>query len=81
MSTPIPSTEEVCLRLKQLRLAALQDIAKQSGVPYRTLINIRVGATENPGLETVRKFFHLLPDAPAANDPNSAQAAEQAGAQ
>jgi hypothetical protein len=80
MSTHIPSAEEVGTRLKGLRLASLQELAHQSGVPYRTLLNIRLGATPNPGLETVRKFFHLLPAETATNHPHPAQAAQQ-GAQ
>lgn len=75
MNTVIPSAGELSTRLRSLRLVELQDLANRSGVPYRTLINIRVGATPNPGLETVRKFFHLLP--PSASDTASAQAAEQ----
>jgi hypothetical protein len=73
MSSPIPSAEQVGARLKSVRLAVLQDIAKQSGVPYRTLINIRVGATPNPGLETVRKFFHLLPPTDTESQTNSTE--------
>jgi hypothetical protein len=61
MSTEIPSADEVSERLRPLRMGELRALAHQSGVPFRTLINIRLGVTENPGLETVRKFFHLLP--------------------
>jgi len=61
MNTEIPSADEVSERLRPLRMGELRTLAHQSGVPFRTLINIRLGVTENPGLETVRKFFHLLP--------------------
>jgi hypothetical protein len=77
MNTVIPSADEVSERLRPLRMGELRALAHQSGVPFRTLINIRLGVTENPGLETVRKFFHLLPATPAANDAHTAQAAEQ----
>ena len=59
-----------------MRLAELQSIAKSSGVPYRTLLNIRLGATPNPGIETVRKFFDYLPEL-APNEADTAQAAGQ----
>lgn len=81
MNTPLPSADQVAERLRPLKTHELRGLASRSGVPYRTLLKIRIGETPNPGLETVRKFFHLLPDAPAANDPNAAQAAEQAGVQ
>lgn len=61
MNTILPSTEQVSERLKPLRMSELRELAAKSGVPYRTLINIRLGVTPNPGIETVRKFFHLLP--------------------
>lgn len=61
MNSPIPSAEHVAEQLRPLRMSALRDLAAKSGVPYRTLINIRSGVTTNPGLETVRKFLPLLP--------------------
>lgn len=74
MNSQIPSAEHVAEFLRPLRMAALRDLASRSGVPYRTLINIRSGVTTNPGIETVRKFLPLLP---AANDPQAPQPAEQ----
>jgi hypothetical protein len=76
MNTVFPSLEEVRAGLQGLRSGELDKVAKASGVPAATLWKIRIGETTNPGLETVRKFFHLLPS-PAANDPHSAQVAEQ----
>ena len=61
MNTTIPSAEDLSVRLRSLRLAELRVLAERSGVPYRTLINIRLGITPNPGIETVRKFLPLLP--------------------
>jgi predicted transcriptional regulator len=76
MNTDLPSIEDVRIRLQGLRDGEIYTVAKASGVPASTLWKIRCGATPNPGIETVRKFFHLLP-APAANDANPAQAAQQ----
>lgn len=77
MEINIPSTDQVAARLRVMRMSDLRDLAARSGVPYRTLLKIRLGDTPNPGLETVRKFFHLLPATPAANDAHTAQAAQQ----
>lgn len=64
MNTELPSAERVRERLKSLRLAEVDALALASGVPSSTLVKIRNGITPNPGIETVRKFFHLLPVAP-----------------
>jgi predicted transcriptional regulator len=77
MNSLVPSIADVRYRLSSLKDGELDRIAKASGVPASTLWKIRIGDTSNPGLETVRKFFHLLPTTPAANDTNAAQAAEQ----
>lgn len=61
MNTAIPSAEQVGELLRMLTLTQLKDVSARSGVPYRTLLNIRFAATPNPGIETVRKFFHHLP--------------------
>lgn len=61
MSTALPSIEDVRVRLQSLKDGEIYEVAKRSGVPSSTLWKIRIGATPNPGLETVRKFFHLLP--------------------
>jgi hypothetical protein len=62
MKSSIPSANHVAARLKPLRTSELQDLALRSGVPYRTLLKIRFGQTVNPGIETVRKFYELLPE-------------------
>jgi predicted transcriptional regulator len=77
MNSTVPSVADVRQRLSTLKDGDLDRIAKASGVPSSTLWKIRIGDTTNPGLETVRKFFHLLPATPAANDAHTAQAAEQ----
>jgi predicted transcriptional regulator len=73
MTTEIPSAEAVRDRLKMLKGADLESIAGRSGVPCSTLWKIRTGVTPNPGIETVRKFFHLLP----STDTSTQQAAGQ----
>ena len=65
MTTCIPPIEEVSQRLKNLKGSELERLASGSGVPVSTLWKIRIGATPNPGIETVRKFYALLPDAVA----------------
>jgi predicted transcriptional regulator len=76
MSAEIPSIESVRVRLGGLKSVEVDELAVSSGVPSSTLWKIRTGVTPNPGLETVRKFFHLLPT-PASSDTNAAQAAQQ----
>lgn len=61
MSTEIPSMAAVRARLLLLRDAEVDDLAAASGVPASTIRKIRQGVTPNPGFETVRKFFPLLP--------------------
>lgn len=61
MNSHIPSVGELERSLRALTLAQVRAVANGSGVPYRTLLNIRFGKTPNPGLETVRKFVSHLP--------------------
>jgi predicted transcriptional regulator len=61
MTTLFPSIEDVRTRLQLLKDGEIYKVAQDSGVPASTLWKIRCGATPNPGIETVRKFFHLLP--------------------
>lgn len=77
MNTELPSAEVVQARLKLLKGVDIDALSSSSGVPASTLWKIRNGHTPNPGLETVRKFFHLLPATPATNDAHTAQAAQQ----
>lgn len=62
MASHIPSHETVRARLAVLGHAQIQQLAKDSGVPFTTLWKIKAGTTENPGIETVRKFWPLLPE-------------------
>lgn len=40
-----------------------------SGVPPTTIYKIKRGETENPGIETVRKFMARLPEITLTNPP------------
>jgi predicted transcriptional regulator len=61
MAPSIPTSAEVRAALEALSYARCNELAKRSGVPLTTLWNIRKGATENPGIETVGKFMpHAL---------------------
>lgn len=73
MSAQIPSAEQIGALLRAMTLAQVREVSHKSGIPYRTLLNIRFGATPNPGLETVRRFYPYL-DASAI----SSQASQQA---
>lgn len=70
MSIEIPPMAAVRARLLLLRDAEVDDLASASGVPASTIRKIRQGVTPNPGFETVRKFFPLLP--PVASDTEAA---------
>lgn len=53
----IPSIEVVRSRLHELNLRQLARLSELSGVPPTTIYKIQRGETENPGIETVRKFL------------------------
>jgi predicted transcriptional regulator len=63
MEATIPSSSEVRIQLERLGHADVQALAKASEVPFTTLWKIRSGETENPGLETVRKFMPHMREA------------------
>jgi transcriptional regulator with XRE-family HTH domain len=75
MNTDFPSAERLRERLKGLRLAQVDALASASGVPSSTLMKIRNGVTPNPGIETVRKFFHLLPPTDTESQANAERVA------
>lgn len=72
MIQELPSAEVLAARLKLLKGVELDDLAARSGVPSSTLWKIRSRVTPNPGIETVRKFYALLPDA-VVTDPVTEQ--------
>ena len=62
MADQIPSPQTIRERLGALGHSQVQALAKASEVPFTTLWKIRGGETENPGIETVRKFWPHLPE-------------------
>ncbi len=56
MNLDIPSAETVREALAGLTLKQLEKLSELSGVPMTTIYKIRLGNTENPGIETVRQF-------------------------
>lgn len=74
----VPSAADVQARLKPLSFARLKRLSVASGVSFTTLWTIQTGERANPGLETVRKFLHLIdsigPDDETEAPPASAAA-------
>ena len=56
MAKTTPLDFDFRLRLEPLGHAGLQELARISGVPFTTLWKIRSGESENPRIETVKKF-------------------------
>ena len=57
MSKQIPPVSDVKAELAALSHADVQELSRISGVPFTTIWKVRDGTTENPGMETVRKFW------------------------
>ena len=64
MTITIPPLAMIRARLATMNQAQLKRLAKDSGIPFGTLMKIRYGITKNPGIETVRAFYPMLPDLP-----------------
>lgn len=71
MNHPLLSAEQVQAALAPLSLKQVDRLAELSGVPATTIYKIKRGETENPGIETVRKF---MPHIKAAAIPEPAKA-------
>ena len=56
MLDQIPTVEAVRAALSAMSLRQIDRLSDLSGVPAPTIAKIRRGETENPGIETVRKF-------------------------
>jgi hypothetical protein len=56
-----PPIEDIRASLAGLSHQQLHYLSRGSSVPYTTLLKIRSGITGNPGIETVRKFWPLVP--------------------
>lgn len=65
MVITIPPLVLIRARLEAMSQAQVRSLATDSGVPYGTLMKIRYGITRNPGIETVRAFYPLLPNLPS----------------
>lgn len=66
MQAKIPTAAEIRGLLESVSHAQMQDLAVRSGVPFTTLWKIKNGETENPRIETVGQFFHLIDSAKGA---------------
>lgn len=78
MEPSIPSVESIRSALAPLNLRELDRLAELSGVPATTIYKIKRGETENPGIETLRKFMpHIktVMDERAAAEPAAERAA------
>ena len=60
MVTQIPPISLIRRRLAGYTMVELEDLSEASGVPFSTLLKIKLGTTGNPGIETVRKFWPYL---------------------
>jgi predicted transcriptional regulator len=63
MCPEIPSVATVKAALSPLSLRQIQRLAALSGVPAATIYKVKRGETENPGIETVRRFYPLISQA------------------
>lgn len=63
MLDSVPSAEIVRAALKPLTLKQLDRLAELSGVPMTTIYKIKLGETQNPGVETVRMFAPHIAEA------------------
>ena len=69
MNNDIPSVRQVQEALKRLTLRQIDTLSALSGVPAPTIAKIRYGVSENPGIETIRKF---MPHIAKASAPDAA---------
>lgn len=67
MDLHLPSAEEVRSHLAPLTMKQIGRLSELSGVPSTTIYKIKRGETDNPGMETVRKFLpHIASSIEAA---------------
>lgn len=57
MELTLPSVEQVRAALSPLTMKQLERLEELSGVPATTIYKIKRGETENPGVETLRRFL------------------------
>lgn len=58
----LPGIEQIRAALLKLDKEQLQALSVASGASFSLLSKLRGGHIKNPGIETVRKFYPLLPD-------------------
>ena len=68
MNTDLPSITEIQAALSDLGGLTLARLSDLSGTPITTLQNIKRGESENPGIETVRKFWPFVQAARLGRD-------------
>lgn len=74
MKNIIPPASAIKARLADMSHAEVQQLSRDTGVPFTTLWKIRDGTTLNPGIETVRLFWpELLDRKGAPSDANQAR--------
>jgi predicted transcriptional regulator len=78
MKIILPTMDEVKAELGKLTIRQTDRLAELSGVPASTIHKIRYGATENPGVETLRKFLPHIPAALKDRTPAPSHAAAPA---
>lgn len=76
MNMQIPSAEDVRTALEPLTLKQIDRLAALSGVSAPTLVKIKYGQTEKPGLDTVRAFFDHIAAASGESAPADQPAAQ-----
>lgn len=64
----MPTAEEVRAALKPLTQKQLDRLGELSGVAVPTIAKIKYGQTENPGVDTVGRFWPFISAAQAAVD-------------
>lgn len=63
MDMNLPSAEQVRAALSPLTMKQLERLEELSGVPATTIYKIKRGETENPGIETLRRFLPHIAEA------------------
>ena len=58
----LPGIKQIRAALLKLNKEQVQALSTESGASFSLLSKLRGGHIKNPGIETVRKFYPLLPD-------------------
>jgi hypothetical protein len=57
MTIVLPTMQEVRAALAPLTMRQIDRLEALSGVPAPTIYKIKLGTTENPGVDTLRRFM------------------------